>query len=88
MSIVTFPLPSTAHVVCGTTVMNRRSPETVVVTAEAQPNYDSGPAAWTPDEGNTWYKLPGANGYWAVGFADPQDGWFVGNNGQILKISF
>jgi photosystem II stability/assembly factor-like uncharacterized protein len=61
---------------------------TVVVTAEAQPNYDSGPAAWTPDEGNTWYKLPGANGYWAVGFADPQDGWFVGNNGQILKISF
>jgi photosystem II stability/assembly factor-like uncharacterized protein len=61
---------------------------TVVVTAETQPNYDSGPAAWTPDEGNTWYKLPGANGYWAVGFANPQNGWFVGNNGQILKISF
>jgi hypothetical protein len=23
-----------------------------------------------------------------VGFANPQAGWFVGNNGQILKISF
>jgi hypothetical protein len=28
------------------------------------------------------------SGYWAVGFADPHAGWFVGNNGQILKISF
>jgi hypothetical protein len=59
-----------------------------VVTAETEPNFDSGTAAWTPDEGTTWYKLPGVSGYWAVAFADPQDGWFVGNNGQILKISF
>jgi hypothetical protein len=28
------------------------------------------------------------SGFWAVAFADPHDGWFVGNNGQILKISF
>ena len=28
------------------------------------------------------------SGYSAVGLADPHDGWFVGNNGQILKISF
>jgi photosystem II stability/assembly factor-like uncharacterized protein len=61
---------------------------TVVITAETEPNYDSGAAAWTPDEGKTWFKLPTASGYWAVGFADPHNGWFVGNNGQILKISF
>ncbi|HTW58218.1 MAG TPA: hypothetical protein VMD99_08810 [Terriglobales bacterium] len=61
---------------------------TVVITAETEPNFDSGSAAWTPDEGQTWYTLPNVSGYWAVGFADPHDGWFVGNNGQILKISF
>jgi photosystem II stability/assembly factor-like uncharacterized protein len=61
---------------------------TVVITAEVQPNFDSGAAAWTPDEGQTWYELPQANGYWAVAFANPHAGWFVGNNGQILKISF
>lgn len=60
----------------------------VIVTAESAPNYDVGAAAWTPDEGNTWYSLRSVSGYWAVAFADPQDGWFVGNNGQILKISF
>ncbi|MGA7218195.1 MAG: hypothetical protein WBX38_07775 [Candidatus Sulfotelmatobacter sp.] len=61
---------------------------TVVVTAETEPDFDSGSAAWTPDEGQTWYRLPNVSGYWAVGFADPHAGWFVGNNGQILKISF
>jgi photosystem II stability/assembly factor-like uncharacterized protein len=61
---------------------------TVIVTAETEPDFDSGSAAWTPDEGSTWYKLSGASGYWAVGFANPHAGWFVGNNGQILKISF
>ena len=40
----------------------------VVVTAN-----DGGPA-WTPDEGNTWFTVPGATGYWAVAFASP-DGW-------------
>jgi len=61
---------------------------TVVVTAETQPNFESGAAAWTPDEGQTWIKLPHVSGYWAVAFANPKAGWFVGNNGQILKISF
>jgi hypothetical protein len=28
------------------------------------------------------------SGNWAVAFANPQAGWFVGNNGQIVKISF
>ncbi len=61
---------------------------TVVITAETQPNFTSGSAAWTPDEGHTWFQLPNVSGYWAVGFANPQAGWFVGNNGQILKIGF
>ncbi len=62
--------------------------KTVVVTAETEPNFNSGSAAWTPDEGSTWYALPNVSGYWAVAFATPKAGWFVGNNGQILKISF
>jgi hypothetical protein len=32
--------------------------------------------------------LPNVSGYWAVAFANPHAGWFVGNNGQVLKISF
>jgi photosystem II stability/assembly factor-like uncharacterized protein len=67
---------------------DHRYDQTVVITAETEPNFDSGSAAWTPDEGQTWYTLPNVSGYWAVGFADAHAGWFVGNNGQILKISF
>ena len=54
----------------------------VVVTANA------GGAAWTPDEGKTWFALPGVTGYWAVAFASPKAGWLVGVNGTILKIRF
>ncbi len=55
----------------------------VVVTA------NDGGAAWTPDEGNTWFTLPGVTGFWAVAFASPEAGWLVnGNDGSILKISF
>ena len=61
---------------------------TVVITTETLPNFAAGAAAWTPDEGQTWFPLPQVSGYWAVAFANPQAGWFVGNNGQILKISF
>jgi len=61
---------------------------TIVITAETEPNFDSGSAAWTPDEGRTWFALPQVSGYWAVAFATPRAGWFVGNGGQILKISF
>lgn len=61
---------------------------TVVITTETQPNFDSGAAAWSPDEGQTWFTLPQVSGYWGVAFANPEAGWFVGNNGQILKISF
>lgn len=60
----------------------------VVITTETEPSFTSGEAAWTPDEGRTWFVLPGVSGYWAVAFANPEAGWFVGNNGQILKISF
>jgi photosystem II stability/assembly factor-like uncharacterized protein len=55
---------------------------TVVITA------DTGGAAWTPDEGATWNQLPGVSGYWAVAFANPQNGWMVGSGGEILKVSF
>ncbi len=61
---------------------------TVVITGEAGPDFTTGSAAWTPDEGSTWYPLPSVSGYWALAFANPHAGWFVGNNGQILKISF
>jgi photosystem II stability/assembly factor-like uncharacterized protein len=61
---------------------------TVVITTETAPHFTSGAAAWTPDEGQTWFQLPQVSGYWAVAFANPEAGWFVGNNGQILKISF
>jgi len=61
---------------------------TVVITTETLPSFEAGAAAWSPDEGRTWFKLPGVSGYWAVAFANPEAGWFVGNNGQILKISF
>jgi len=60
----------------------------VVITAETAPDFSSGPAAWTPDEGHTWFPLPGVSGFWAVAFANREAGWFVGNGGQILKISF
>jgi hypothetical protein len=60
----------------------------VVITTETAPNFDSGSAAWTPDEGRTWFTLLGVSGYWAAAFATPKAGWFVGNNGQIVKVSF
>ena len=54
----------------------------VVITA------NTGGAAWSPDEGTTWYKLPDVSGYWGVAFANPQAGWLVGTKGKILKIRF
>ena len=54
----------------------------VVITA------NDGGAAWTPDEGTTWFALPGQTGYWAVAFASPNAGWLVGTEGRILKVSF
>jgi photosystem II stability/assembly factor-like uncharacterized protein len=45
-------------------------------------------AAWSPDEGTSWYSLPDVTGYWGVAFASPQAGWMVGTKGRILKISF
>jgi len=54
----------------------------VVITA------NDGGAAWTPDEGATWFTLPGVSGFWAVAFATPKAGWLVGTDGRIIKISF
>jgi len=55
--------------------------QTVVVTGP-------GGAAWTPDEGDTWFTLPGVTGYWAVAFGSPKTGWLVGTDGRILRIDF
>jgi photosystem II stability/assembly factor-like uncharacterized protein len=60
----------------------QRLDRAVVVTA------NDGGAAWTPDEGDTWYPLPNVTGCWAVAFADWKSGWLVGTNGQIIKIRF
>ncbi|MCU1226936.1 MAG: hypothetical protein JWQ42_5029 [Edaphobacter sp.] len=45
-------------------------------------------AAWSPDEGDTWFSLSGVANYWAVAFASRESGWLVGTDGRILKISF
>jgi photosystem II stability/assembly factor-like uncharacterized protein len=66
--------------VCGNRCQEEKT--YVVVTA------NSGGAAWSPDEGNTWHVLPGITGGWAVAFASPKAGWLVGTHGQIVKISF
>jgi photosystem II stability/assembly factor-like uncharacterized protein len=54
---------------------------TVVVTGP-------GGAAWTPDEGNTWFTLPGVTNYWGVAFGSKRTGWLVGTEGRILRIDF
>jgi photosystem II stability/assembly factor-like uncharacterized protein len=46
-----------------------------------------GGTAWSPDEGGSWQTLAGITTYWAVAFAG-KDGWLVGTDGKILKISF
>jgi photosystem II stability/assembly factor-like uncharacterized protein len=71
-----------SHCECGAKRRGTDYTRTVVVTS------DIGGAAWTPDEGTTWYRLTGVTGYWAVAFANPQNGWMVGVNGSILKVSF
>ena len=53
--------------------------QTVVVTGP-------GGSAWTPNEGNTWFTLPGVTGYWGVAFGSPKTGWLVGTGGRILRI--
>jgi photosystem II stability/assembly factor-like uncharacterized protein len=45
-------------------------------------------AAWSFNEGESWHLLPGVKDYWAVAFATPNAGWFVGTEGRILKVSF
>jgi photosystem II stability/assembly factor-like uncharacterized protein len=55
--------------------------QTVVVTGP-------GGSAWTPNEGKTWFTLPGVTGYWGVAFGSPKTGWLVGTSGRILRIDF
>ena len=47
-----------------------------------------GGVSWSPDEGDTWFAVPGLTGFWAVAFASPQAGWLVGTEGRIVKLSF
>jgi hypothetical protein len=58
-------------------VGNGDGSRTVVITANA------GGGAWTPDEGDNWFTLPGVTGYWAVAFASPKAGWLVGADGRV-----
>ena len=60
---------------------NANANRTVVVTGP-------GGSAWTPDEGNTWFTLPGVSGCWGVAFGSPKVGWLVGTGGQIQRIDF
>jgi photosystem II stability/assembly factor-like uncharacterized protein len=55
--------------------------KTVVVTGP-------GGAAWTPDEGDSWFTLPGVTNFWGVAFGSPKTGWLVGTGGRILRIDF
>src|ERR1700730_2364896 len=36
----------------------------VVITANDPPTFATGAAAWTPDEGNTWFTLQGVSCFW------------------------
>jgi hypothetical protein len=44
--------------------------------------------SWSPDDGDTWFAMPGLINYWAVAFADQHNGWLVGTEGRIVKITF
>jgi len=45
-------------------------------------------AAWTPDEGDSWFTLPGVTGFWGVAFGSPHTAWLVGTGGRILRVDF
>jgi len=60
---------------------HHRSAVTVVATGP-------GGAAWSPDEGDSWFVLGGVANYWAVAFADERTGWLVGTDGRILRLDF
>jgi photosystem II stability/assembly factor-like uncharacterized protein len=47
-------------------------------------------AAWSADEGRTWWRIEGVRDYWAVAVTGPGrgTGWLVGTEGRILKLSF
>ena len=49
-----------------------------------------GGAAWSPDEGQTWYLIEGVRDYWAVAIIGPGrgTGWLVGTEGRILRLGF
>jgi photosystem II stability/assembly factor-like uncharacterized protein len=74
--------PPVTGAIFGLSYVGNAADGAAVITA------NDGGAAWTPDEGTTWFSLPGVAGYWAVDFASPNAGWLVGTNGRILKISF
>ena len=76
------PFPGAAY---GLSYVPSRNPgplnRTVVITGP-------GGAGWSPDEGETWHRIPGVRDFWAVGFANRHHGWLVGTEGRILKVNF
>ena len=73
---------SYAHAIATGEQEGNENGRAVVITA------NDGGAAWTPDEGQTWFRLSDLTGFWAVAFATPKAGWLVGTNGRVVKISF
>jgi photosystem II stability/assembly factor-like uncharacterized protein len=68
------PFPGAVYGLSYATNASRREPSnshTVVATGPSG-------AAWTADEGDSWTLLPGLINYWAVAFADANNGWLVG----------
>lgn len=47
-----------------------------------------GGSAWTPDEGNRWFTLPGVTNFWGVAFGSHKVAWLVGTKGRILRLDF
>jgi photosystem II stability/assembly factor-like uncharacterized protein len=72
------PFPGAVY---GLGYVSGRLRQTVVATGP-------GGAAWTPDEGDTWSRLPGITNCWAVAFANPKAGWLACGAGRIVKVSF
>ena len=75
------PFPGAAFGLAYVPARRGQNPHRVVITGP-------GGAAWTGNEGRKWHLIPDVQNFWAVAFADLQNGWLVGTEGRILKVAF